>query len=83
MQARVYMYMYVWMCVLKKTGTNCYPGSWLLLLAMLQAESSLCIDGESSIASPTRVGFGILLSLPQRIKGTQPPRNSRIYRVTC
>lgn len=34
------------------------------------------------MGSPAHMGFGTLLSFPQRIMEAQSPRNSRLYRVT-
>lgn len=55
-------HVHVCVCMCKKTGTGCYPVSGLSPRATLQAESCLCIEGKSSMVSPTAMGSGTLLS---------------------
>lgn len=55
-------HVHVCVCMCKKTGTGCYPVSGLSPRATPQAESCLCIEGKSSMVSPTAMGSGTLLS---------------------
>ena len=67
--------------VLQGCQTRSSKPSWYLQASVLGV-SCLSIDSESITVSPTHMGFGTLLSPPQRTIEAQSPRNSRLYRVT-